>query len=165
MAFYNCTNLTTVQMGNNVECIEDNAFNGCSSLKHIQFSDTLTSIGDSSFFNCGLMSILIPDSVTTIGIGAFRSCSLVDVTLGANITSIGASAFFGCHSLENVYCKAVNPPSIDSEVFYQYNGSKPNCILYGLKAIYVPYESVDTYKSANGWRAYKDLIVGYDFGE
>ena len=163
MAFFGCTNLTTVQMGNNVECIADNAFNGCSSLKHIQFSNTLTSIGDGSFGNCGLKSILIPDSVTTIGAGAFLSCSLVDVTLGANITSIGARAFFGCYSLENVYCKAVNPPTIDSEVFYEYNGSKPTCILYGLKAIYVPSESVDNYKSANGWRAYKDLIVGYDF--
>ena len=31
------------------------------------------------------------------------------------------------------------------------------------RKIYVPAESVQAYKSADGWRDYADAIVGYDF--
>lgn len=148
-------------MGNNVTHIGERAFSGCSSLKTIQLSNSLELIGDSAFGGCGLDSISLPDSVISIGTGAFRSSSLTNVVLGLNVTSVGESAFFGCYSLENVYCKATTPPSLGTDVFKTYNGTKPNCILYSLKAIYVPSESVDAYKS--GWWEYKDLIVGYDF--
>ena len=162
-AFYNCTNLAIVNMGNNVTHIGEGAFSGCSSLKTIQLSNSLELIGDGAFRFCGFESIVIPDSVTTIEIGSFLECSLVNVTLGANITSIGERAFFACYSLKNVYCKAVIPPSLGADAFKTYNGTKPNCIIHSLQAIYVPSECVDAYKSASEWSGYKDLIVGYDF--
>ena len=31
------------------------------------------------------------------------------------------------------------------------------------RMIYVPRQSVDAYKSADGWKDYADYIVGYDF--
>lgn len=162
-SFAGCENLTIVNMGNNVTHIGEGAFSGCSSLKTIQLSNSLELIGDGAFGYCGFESIVIPDSVTTIEIGSFLECSLVNVTLGANITSIGERAFFGCYSLKNVYCKAVIPPSLGADAFKTYNGTKPNCIIHSLQAIYVPSECVDAYKSASGWSGYKDLIVGYDF--
>ena len=161
ISFEGCKNLTIVNMGNNVTHIGERAFSSCSSLKTIQLSNSLELIGDSAFGGCGLDSISLPDSVISIGTGAFRSSSLTNVVLGLNVTSVGESAFFGCYSLENVYCKATTPPSLGTDVFKTYNGTKPNCILYSLKTIYVPSESVDAYKS--GWWEYKDLIVGYDF--
>ncbi|MBQ5594609.1 MAG: leucine-rich repeat protein [Alistipes sp.] len=162
-SFGACENLTIVNMGNNVTHIGEGAFSGCSSLKTIQLSNSLELIGDGAFRYCGFESIVIPDSVTTIEIGSFLECSLVNVTLGANITSIGERAFFGCYSLKNVYCKAVIPPLLGADAFKTYNGTKPNCIIHSLQAIYVPSECVDVYKSASGWSGYKDLIVGYDF--
>lgn len=153
ISFEGCKNLTIVNMGNNVTHIGERAFSGCSSLKTIQLSNSLELIGDNAFKDCGFEYILIPDSVTTIGIGAFRSSNLINVTIGLNVTSIGQSAFFGCICLENVYCKAVIPPSLGADAFSTFK----------LQAIYVPSECVDTYKSASGWSGYKDLIVGYDF--
>ena len=165
ISFEGCENLTIVNMGNNVTNIEERAFNGCSSLKNIKLSNNLTNIGNSAFANSGMQSILIPDKITSIGNYAFGSSKLINVTIGANITSIGERAFFSCSGLENVYCKAAIPPSLGADAFKTYNGTKPNCILHNLQAIYVPSECVDTYKAASGWSTYKDLIVGYNFGE
>ena len=68
---------------------------------------------------------------------------------------IGDYAFVFCSSLTSVYCKATTPPTLgETDVFFA-NGS-------GFK-IYVPMESVDTYKSATNWSRYADVIEGYEF--
>lgn len=160
--FYNCTNLAIVNMGDNVEVIGEYAFGDCWSLKDIRLSDNLISIENGAFTGCGLLSITIPDSTTTVD--GFSQCSNIkQVHIGSGVISIGDNAFFRCTSLENVYCKAVIPPSLGADAFKTFNGTKPNCIIHSLQAIYVPSECVDTYKSASGWSGYKDLIVGYDF--
>ena len=85
----------------------------------------------------------------------FHECtSLTSVTIGDSVTSIGYAAFAYCNSLTSVYCKAITPPSLGYDVFYD-NGSG--------RKIYVPAESVEAYKSAKNWSGYKSAIVGYDF--
>ena len=82
--------------------------------------------------------------------------SLTSVTIGDSVTTIGYSAFYKCWSLTSVYCKAVTPPALSgSNVFYN-NASSG-------RAIYVPMESVEAYKSASGWSNYASFIVGYEF--
>lgn len=49
-----------------------------------------------------------------------------------------------------INCKPINPPTLDDFVFY-YNA-------FGRK-IYVPENSVNTYKTANGWGTYADDIM------
>lgn len=73
--------LTTITVTSGV--IGDYAFWGCSGLTSIEIGDGVTSIGDHAFVDCsGLTSITIPDSVTTIGWRAFSRCSkLVNITL------------------------------------------------------------------------------------
>jgi hypothetical protein len=63
-------------------------------------------------------------------------------------------AFCSCSSLESVYCKAITPPVAGRGVF-SINPSG--------RKIYVPMESVDAYKSADGWKDYAGYIIGYDF--
>ena len=128
-AFYNCSKLSSITIGDSVKSIGSSAFYNCSSLTSITIPDSVTSIGSSAFYNCSsLTSITIPDSVTSIGSEAFRSCSsLTSVTFGENsklesigywafyycssltsitipdkVTSIGSSAFSGCSSLESI---------------------------------------------------------------
>ena len=142
----------------NVTKIGDSAFFNCSSLTSVTIPNRVTTIGDYAFDNCyRLTSITIPDSVTTIGNYAFYGCDgLTSVTIGDSVTMIGKEAFYGCDGLTSVYCKAITPPSLGSEVFY-YNGS-------GHK-IYVPMQSVEQYKKASGWKKYKNQIVGYNFND
>ncbi len=97
-AFYNCTSLTSVTIGNSVTTIGDYAFNGCTSLTSVTIGNGVTTIGDYAFYDCdNLTSIVIPDSVTTIGSYAFYSCdSLTSITVDTdnkNYTSIDGNLY------------------------------------------------------------------------
>ena len=86
-AFYNCFNLTTINLPKTgVTTIGSQAFRGCNSLR----------------------SIVIPKGVTTIGTQAFQYCnSLSQIVLPNTITTIsGGSQVFGATMpLKTVYCE------------------------------------------------------------
>ena len=100
-AFYNCSKLTSVTIGNSVTSIGEYAFYGCSGLTSVTIGNSVTSIGSSAFHNCGkLTSVTIGNSVTSIGGSAFKYCSnLANITIPNSVTSIGKSAFDGCSEL------------------------------------------------------------------
>ena len=109
-----------------------------------------TTIGNSVFSQCfSLTSVNIPDSVTSIGISAFQRCnSLTSVTIGSGVTSISGNAFNQCTGLTSVTVQATTPPILISNAFNNTN----NC------PIYVPSESVETYKTTGSWTIYADRI-------
>ena len=80
------------------------AFQNCSNLTSITLGDGVTSIDSYAFQNCSnITSITIPNSVTSIGSYAFQNCSnLTSVTIGNGVTSIGENVFNGCSSLESI---------------------------------------------------------------
>ena len=67
-----------------VTSIGSSAFYYCSGLTSVTIGNSVTSIGSSAFRYCsGLTSVTIPNSVTSIGSGAFYGCSgLTSVTIG-----------------------------------------------------------------------------------
>ena len=155
-AFDGCRSLTNINIPNSVTHIGGWAFYRCRSLKSITIPNSVTSIVESAFSNCdGLTSITIPNSVTSIGKRAFIGCSsLTSITIPESVTNIGEGAFISCSRLTSVYCKAITPPTLDITAFMA-NGSG--------RKIYVPRNSVNAYKSADGWSYYASNIVGYDF--
>ncbi|MCD8040299.1 MAG: leucine-rich repeat domain-containing protein, partial [Clostridia bacterium] len=59
-----------------VTSIGENAFFDCTSLTSVTIGDGVASIGERAFYYCtSLASIVIPDSVTSIGDYAFLECS------------------------------------------------------------------------------------------
>ena len=147
-AFGYCSGLTSVTIGSGVTSL--NGFNFCYRLGSVTIPDTVTSIGGGAFRDCySLTNINIPDSVTSIDERAFYQCSgLTSVTIGSGVTSIGKYGFYGCSNLASITCYAVTPPAFGDICLNQTN----NC------PIYVPSESVDTYKSASGWSAWSSRI-------
>jgi hypothetical protein len=150
-AFNNCRSLSSVTLTNSLTTIDINAFTHCDNLKSIDIPNSVTIIGNGAFSYCsGLTSIDIPNSVTTIGNNAFSFCSgLTSVTIGSGVTSIGDLAFVGCYGLTSITINATTPPTISNHTFINTN----NC------PIYVPCQSLETYKSATFWSIYADRIT------
>ena len=78
-----------------VTSIGDKAFYNCSGLESVTIGNGVTSISTSAFRGCtGLTSVTIPNSVTSIGNEAFYNCrKLKSVTVGSGVLSIGKDAF------------------------------------------------------------------------
>lgn len=87
----------------------------CSNLTEINLPDNLTSIGEEAFSGCSsLTEINLPDNLTSIGGFAFYGCSsLTGIHLPANLTSIGRAPFEYCSNLTKVICHALVPPTIN----------------------------------------------------
>ena len=103
-AFYGCTNMKSMTLGNSITSIGNYAFYGCSKMESMTLGNSITSIGKYAFYGCSKMeSMILSNSITSIGDWAFAYCSnMKSMTLGNSITSIGAYAFANCKSLLSV---------------------------------------------------------------
>ena len=157
-AFYNCSSLTSVTMPDGVTSIGDRAFSGCGSLDSITIPDSVTSIGDYAFEGCsGLTSITIPDSVTSIGWYAFNGCrGLTSITIGNGVTSIGQNAFYNCNKLIEVY----NKSSLDIRAGKNGNGY----VGYYAKNVYTEEDGSWFTDTADEFRFFYDGEQGYLIG-
>ena len=149
--FNGCTNLQNVVFANGsaTSTIGDNTFNGCKNLTSVTFSNTLDTIGAYTFHDCiKLTEVVYPDSVYSIGIQQFHNnYSVKSITIGSGCRIIGGNdGIFGCTSYT---CKSVVPPTLNG------NLSFGEGVDY---KIYVPSESVEDYKTANGWSKHADHI-------
>ena len=161
IAFAAACGATDYTIPEGIATIGELAFDNCDKLKNITIGSNVTTIGNSAFNDCsGLNDIIIPDNVTTLAYWAFGGCNhLKSVTIGSGVTSIAKHAFAYCDELSSVYIKATNPPTAVPEysVWKAFNYCSP------LLAIYVPTESLNTYKAAKYWSDYADVFVGYNF--
>ncbi|MBR2381710.1 MAG: leucine-rich repeat protein [Clostridia bacterium] len=126
-AFYNCSKLTSITLGEEITSVGERAFYGCSALESVELPETLTTIGNYVFYNCtslesiefsealttigsyafcgcsALESIEFPETLTTINSYAFKNCtSLTSIEVPDSVTSIGEGVFKGCTSLESI---------------------------------------------------------------
>ncbi|AEF80839.1 leucine-rich repeat domain-containing protein [Leadbettera azotonutricia] len=184
-AFYGCSGLTSIALPAGVTTIEGHAFYGCSGLTSIALPDGLTSILNTAFTGCSsLTSIALPAGVTTISSKVFSGCrSLTSITLPAGVTTIRSDAFGGCSSLTSITFPA-GLTTVETRSFREcisltsitFNGITPptsmSALVFSdspLTAIYVPFASVDAYKTffANSVDIIKPglflTIIGNDF--
>ena len=124
-------------------------FWGASSIRSTQLPDSITDIGAYAFGSCGsLNAINIPEGVTSIGNMGFDGAKISVLTLPSTLTTIGNYAFRNNNTLSSITCLAITPPTIGSMTFYNTNGCP----------IYVPSESVETYKAAQNWSSIASRI-------
>lgn len=90
-AFYNCDNLTTINLGNasKLTKIGKESFYGCNYLKSFDIPNTVKEIGNHAFAYCEkITSFIVPDSVELIGWGAFECCHKLETI---TVPFVGAS--------------------------------------------------------------------------
>lgn len=150
-AFKGCTNLTSVVIPDNVTILGAFAFTDCTSLMSVVIPESVKTIRTNTFSGCtNLSAVYIPNSVTNIMSDAFNGCtSLTSISLPSSLSTIGDYVFSGCTNLTSVIIHSASPPTLGSS-------SKPmddnNAI------IYVPHNSVSTYKNRSGWSQYSERI-------
>ena len=155
-AFSKCVSLRSVELPDSITTVEDSVFAGCSQLVDFNIPTSLKNIHDFMFNGCiGPEELIIHDDVERIGAQVFEGCrGIKRATIGRGVCHMYAGVFYDCVNLNELYCMPTVPPGLGEMVL-------TNCSAE-LK-IYVPQESVDAYKEAEGWSQYKDIIVGYDF--
>ena len=141
-AFQECSKLTTLNLGDDMQVVGNDAFNGCKNVTKLTFPDAITTIGDRAFQDCssvtevtvgkGLKSIganaflncksftalLLPNGFTTMGESAFEGCIKLTVAkLGKSLTAVPARAFKDCLALSEMRVPAT-VKSIGDEAFY-----------------------------------------------
>lgn len=141
-AFQDCSKLTTLNLGQDLQVVGNDAFNGCSNVTKLTFPDATTTIGARAFQNCSSVTevtvgkelktigasaflncksftaLLLPDEFTTMGESAFENCIKLTVAkLGKSLTAVPARAFKNCIALSEMRVPAT-AKSIGDEAFY-----------------------------------------------
>ncbi len=151
VAFYLCSRLTSVSIGNSVTTIGGSAFNGCSGLTNLILEDGDQPISGLSFpqspletlylgrttsdafakRKTSLKALTIGDKVYSIANNAFDGCSGLTggLTIPDSVTKIGQYAFYNCSGLNGNLTLGNSVTTIGRSAFYNCNGLNGNLTL------------------------------------
>ncbi len=153
-AFFGCPNLTSFTVPKSVSSIGEAILIQCRSLNRITVEEGNEKYDSRDGCNgiietatntliAACNNTVIPASVTKIGNQVYQSSDITSFTIPAQITSIGDYAFQSCRNLKEVISLCKTPPSISNDTFWSL---ADNAVLK------LPYESIEAYKSATGWK-------------
>lgn len=124
-AFYYCSTLENVIIGNNVEEIKENAFDR-SSVEEVAFGENVSSIGPHAFDNCtklisvktnnklryihnsafygtsNLQEMSLPEGLEFIGVCAYENSGITNINIPATVKELGSYCFQNATSLTSV---------------------------------------------------------------
>lgn len=125
-------NASEIRFGTGVRGIGLNVFYNCTNLTKVQLPDTLEEIWYGAFDGCtGLTDIIIPDSVTYMMGSVFRNCTnLKTVVIGSGVKTIEGGVFDGCTSLESVVINGRSQNQIKNMANYPW-GITDTSIIHG----------------------------------
>lgn len=153
--------LTHYVVAEGVREIGEGAFYICDRLEQVMMPRGVEVIGDSAFFGTALTDIIIPEGVKAIGYGICYECiDLATITLPSSLVKLGDYAFYGCESTIEIQMSSEVPPVMEIDVDGFNNSFEYRVADY---RIYVPSESVELYRNAEGWQKYADKI--FDINE
>ena len=118
--FYGDTNITTINIGQNVKIIPEHAFYGCSGVTSITIPRNIKSIGGNAFWGCTNLTTVNfnADSCTNMGYISdsnyvyyvFGACNVTTVNIGSHVKMIPDGGFSGCTNLQSITI----PDSVES---------------------------------------------------
>ncbi|MGM9874080.1 MAG: leucine-rich repeat protein [Bacilli bacterium] len=101
-AFYGCSNLKEVKLGEHVTSLYSGSFKDCTSLTKINL-ENVTIIESEALKNTNINFSLDLTNVKQIGDSAFEGCSsLTEVTYSSTVTKVPNSLFKNCSSLQSI---------------------------------------------------------------
>lgn len=123
--------------------------------KTIDYGKNVTRVlnGNGNADNCsGLTAVTLPPNISELNV-SFKNCtSLKNMTIPSKVSIIRGGIWQNCSSLESLTFLSVTPPDL-GEYYANTFQNTNNCKLY------VPSESVNAYKAADGWKEYASRIM------
>jgi len=112
----NCSKLTTLNLGDNVKTVGNEAFEYLPKLTSLSIGNSIESIGSQAFSGAyELESIEIPDSVTSIGSSAFSGAdALVTMSIGSGNKQFTSNMLGNCSGLKKL---VVDSSALNSSIF------------------------------------------------
>ncbi len=152
MAFFNCARLTGAVSLPGVTGWLSDTFGQTGILSFSAAATTMTrTSGPGALGDCqALVRVELPNVVTFGDWTCRNDAALKLVILGESVTGIGSASLMNCASLERLVVKAATPPTLVSDALQGCSA---------LQHIYVPDDSVETYKAATNWVAFADIIL------
>lgn len=176
-AFYGCKSLYDVNISDN-SIFGTDVFGFCFRIKKPIYTSSIfvylpiesegefivpegiKTISGGAFNGCHLItSIILPQSLSIIEEFAFACClSLQSLVINSNVKFIGRYAINNCPSLCKIICYAETPPYTemlyDQNNYFQIESTflRPKNII-----IYIPSNSIEQYKQANGWSSFEEF--------
>ena len=123
--------------------------------KSINFGKNVTKVldGNGSCENCTkLTDVTLPPNITKLNFGFPNCTSLKHMTIPSKVSVITSGIWANCSSLESLTFLSVTPPDLGEHYASTFKNTN-NCTLY------VPAESVNAYKAADGWKDYASRIM------
>lgn len=134
--FYNNEYLNQLYLPDDIEEVDDSLFANCPELEHVHLPKALKRIQWWSIS------------------GIFKT-----LTIPTGVEYVGCEALNGCYWLEELHCLPVVPPACGHDTPYSEGVPQEtfNSILTDNVILYVPKGSVEAYRNADGWNAFKDI--------
>ena len=164
-SFSHCVNLLTAYFGDDVQTIKEGAFYNCPNVTFKgKFSTSDNGDGNIKDKDGNFAGVVTPPTdgkvdlgdSTGVGEGAMQNSKVVtELTIPESVERIAAWAFDGCVNLRKVTCKPIVPPTAiysTTGVWAAFDNNAED------RKFYVPAESLEAYKTAEGWRDYADYI-------
>lgn len=146
-AFRNCTELTSVKIGKNVEIISSYSMRAVPCNVTFEEGSKLKTIESYAFAKSTMTEMKIPDGCKTIDEGAFSSCKkLALLDIPASVTTISKLAFESCTGLKNVYVYWTDPEAYPTTIFQNINCAKVK--------LHVPLGTQAAYKQLLPWKQF-----------
>lgn len=169
IAFSKCKKLTSVHIPKNVSIIGYyNSFEYCSNLttftvdennKYYSTIDGVLTSKDKTILKCypsgnPATTYNIPDNIIEIGPHSFVGCDNIKIiNIPSNVMSIRENAFASSANIEEVHCRAINPP-MTPEYGYIFPFARDT------KSLYVPVGSARKYKEITWeWKTFFKNII------
>lgn len=124
-------------------------------IKYLELPLSLKELGEESLSEMDTIThLIIKDSVEYIGDWAIDCKNLTHLTLGSGVKSVGVDFLVTLHRNNvDIYSRAVNPPLV-----YNLNTLFLSSCNVDRTNIYVPAQSINAYRQAEGWNRFTNII-------
>ena len=154
-AFYNCTNLATVNMPNSVRALGTKAFVGCDRLTEPVYNEHIFGFMPRNYSG----TYTVPEGIVSIAAYAFAECvDLTEITLPSSVLRLGINAL-GATFLTKITCYAAVPPTCNTNAFKYYMEDTGVTVSVNTSIpVYVPAESLTAYQTADQWSDFTNIL-------